>query len=95
VKRGLAALVALAWPASALACAACVASAERNRTFFVMTMVLSVLPLALIAGGMWWIARHARGRLAGEFEERDSLPTATPTGAARREQPAPPGLARP
>jgi len=72
VKRGLAALLALAWPAPALACAACVASAERNRTFFIMTMVLSILPLAMIAGGLWWIARHARGRLADEFEERDS-----------------------
>jgi len=37
-----------------------------------MTMVLSILPLAMIAGGLWWIARHARGRLVGEFEERDS-----------------------
>jgi hypothetical protein len=72
VKRGLAALAALLLPSSALACAACVAAADRNRTFFIMTIVLSLLPLAMIGGGLLWIARRARGALSAEFEERDS-----------------------
>jgi hypothetical protein len=43
-----------------------------------MTMVMSVLPLLLIGAGLWWIARHARERLQGEFEDRDSLPAPGP-----------------
>jgi hypothetical protein len=41
--------------------------------FLGTTVLLSLLPLALMAGGLVWIARHARGRLRGEFEDRDSL----------------------
>ena len=72
MRRGLAVLSVAGWPSQALACAACVAAADRNRTFFVMTIVLSLLPLVMIAGGLWWVARHARGRLRAEFEERES-----------------------
>ena len=42
-----------------------------------MTIVLSLLPLAMIGGGLWWVARQAKGRLAAEFAERD-----TPAGTA-------------
>lgn len=81
MKRGLAAFAALAalWtPSQVLACAACAANADRNRTtFLASTIVLSLLPLAMIGGGLWWIARQARGRLAGEFVDRE-----TPAGVA-------------
>jgi len=81
VRRALAALAALLAPVPALACAACAAGSDSNRVFFIMTMVMSVLPLLLIGAGLWWIARHARERLQGEFEERDSIPaTGAPTG---------------
>ena len=78
MRRALVALAALLAPAPALACAAC-AAASSNRAFFIMTMVMSVLPLMLIGAGLWWIARNARGRLQGEFEERDSVPVAGAT----------------
>ena len=77
MRRSLAVLAALGLPSRVLACAACVAAADRNRAFFVMTIVLSLLPLAMIGGGLWWVARHAKGRLAAEFAERES-----PAGAA-------------
>jgi hypothetical protein len=70
VRARLAAVAALLAPSPALACAAC-AAANANRMFLVMTIVLSLLPLAMIGAGLLWIARHARGRLAGEFEERE------------------------
>ena len=73
MRRALAVLAVLAWPSAALACAACVAAADRNRTvFMISTIVLSLLPLAMVGGGLWWIARRARGRLAEEFVDRDS-----------------------
>ena len=54
--------------------------------FFATTILLSLLPLALMAGGLLWIARHARARLRGEFDDRDSLPGPV---AARTAEPAP------
>ena len=71
MRRALLGLAGLGLPSPVLACAACVAAADRNRTFFVMTIVLSLLPLAMIGGGLWWVARQARGRLAAEFAERE------------------------
>ena len=69
---GFAALAACGLPARALACAACVPATDRNRVaFLISTILLSLLPLVMIGGGLWWIARHARGRLAGEFAERE------------------------
>ena len=88
MRRALAALAGLLAPVPALACAACAAGSDSNRVFFIMTMVMSVLPLLLIGAGLWWIARHARERLQGEFEERDSLPA---PGAVAEVTPAPPG----
>ena len=50
--------------------------------FLGTTILLSLLPLALFAGGLGWIARHARERLQDEFEERDSLPAPARTAEA-------------
>ncbi len=70
----LLALLALSLPPAAHACAVCGAAVDRNRTAFLgTTILLSLLPLALMGGGLWWIARHARERLAGEFVEREPL----------------------
>ena len=87
-------LAALGWalfahvlPSAAFACAVCGGGVERSRmAFFGTTILLSLLPLALMAGGFLWIARHARGRLQGEFEDRDS--PAAPV-VARTPEPAP------
>lgn len=70
-------------PAPALACAACAAAVEKNRTAFLgTTLLLSLLPLGLIGAGLWWIARNSREPLAREFEERDSLPATRPPAPA-------------
>ncbi len=72
MRRWLFSLLVLGLPSPVLACAACAAAVDRsNAAFLATTIFLSLLPLALMAGGLWWIARHARGRLAGEFEERE------------------------
>lgn len=65
----------LALPDAALACAVCGASSvERSQMAFLgTTILLSLLPLALIGGGLWWVRRHAGERMAGEFVDRDLL----------------------
>jgi hypothetical protein len=68
-----AALTAL--PSLALACAACNVGNGRNKmAFFLTTIFLSLLPLALIGAGIFWIARNARGFIASEFRESDEEP---------------------
>jgi len=89
VSRGRGAGLALAAaltlaPGLAGACAVCGAGAEErsNVTFLISTIFLSLLPLAAIGGALWWLRRHARERLAGEFIDRDDLRTAAPGPAA-------------
>lgn len=90
--RGLLGLLFALLPSPALACAVCGAAAERNRMAFLgTTVLLSLLPLAMMAGGLWWIAR--RGRLAGEFEERE--PVQAPTVSASDFSAAGPGAKKP
>ena len=66
-----AATLALLWPALAQACAVCGLGGRNRSAFFVTTIVLSLLPLGMIAAGLVWIARNARTLLAGEFVDRD------------------------
>ena len=80
MKRLLAVLAVLIAPAQALACAACVSAVDRNRiAFLITTILLSLLPLAMIGAGLLWIARNARGRLRYELEDRDAPPRPAPT----------------
>jgi hypothetical protein len=87
VKRliaALAALTALAWPALAQACAVCGLAAERNRlAFLATTILLSLLPLGMIAGGVLYLKRVARERLIGEFAEPDDALEALAIAAAQ------------
>lgn len=74
----LARLAALAlgalWANAAEACAVCFTATERNRlAFFSTTIFLSLLPLGLIAAGLWYLARHAKDRLQDEFMDRDEV----------------------
>jgi hypothetical protein len=85
------ALAAVLVPSPALACAAC-AAANANRMFLVMTIVLSLLPLAMIGAGLLWIRRHARGRLAGEFEERELQRDVAESGGEGSVATAPPAV---
>ena len=73
LRSALAALAAALLPAAAHACAVCsVLGSERSRkAFFDTTIFLSLLPLALIGFGAWWLARRFGGRLAEEFRERE------------------------
>lgn len=79
-----AALLALA--GAAHACPVCGAEgAARNRAAFLgTTILLSLLPLAMIGGGAWWFLRRLPGGLAREFEVTDSS-----AGAAAGEAPRP------
>ena len=64
----------LAFAAAAHACPVCGAEGTaRNRAaFFGSTMLLSLLPLGMIGGGVWLLARRLPGGLAREFEVTDS-----------------------
>ena len=58
---GIASSLLLGAPASALACAVCgfVGTASNTWAYQAMTAVLSLLPLAMIGGIVWWLARLA------------------------------------
>jgi hypothetical protein len=62
--RALAAIaaVALGWAANvALACPSCASPLEENRQAFVDTTIfLTVVPLTMIGGLIWWLRRKAR-----------------------------------
>jgi len=65
-------VLVLAAPALAQACEVCFSGPPRVRTaFFNATIFMSLLPLGMIGWGLWWLRRQLRGRLAGEFEDRD------------------------
>ncbi len=71
--------VGLLWSGAAHACAVCVTASERSRlAFFVTTIFLTLLPLALIGAGLYWLARRFGSQWAGEFEDRDELVVASP-----------------
>ena len=64
-------------PAVAAACPTCGVGNGRNKmAYFITTIFLSLLPLALIGGAMLWIARRSRSFIAGEFRESDEAPLA-------------------
>jgi len=65
------ALVALLLPAVAFACPVCSANAnDRNeKAFRGTTALLSLLPLTMFAGGIWWLRKKGYG--VGEFIDRD------------------------
>lgn len=75
IAAGFAAsLLGLLAPALASACAACGGGTDRMRTaFLISTGFLSLLPLALIFGGLIWLRRRAGARMAGEFIDRDDV----------------------
>lgn len=73
MKKLWATLLALALPAAAHACSVCYAANDRNRSaFFDTTIVLSLLPLGMVAGGVMWFGRRARLMLAEEFADHDA-----------------------
>jgi len=59
---GAAAAVALAWAANlAAACPSCASPLEENRQAFVDTTIfLTVVPLMMMGGFIWWLRRKTR-----------------------------------
>jgi hypothetical protein len=74
---------ALALPRFAAACAVCGADGAGNRAaFFWTTVLLSLLPLAMVGVGVAIALRAARERLADEFADRDAPAVSTTKTAA-------------
>ena len=87
IARSRVALLAAAGtvlPSLASACAVCLSGANDNsrKAFFDMTMLMTVLPLALFAAALGWLAWKARDILASEFQDRDELPAGAAEAAA-------------
>ena len=78
--RPLAALLLLAAPSLAQACAVCGGGNPANRfAFFASTIALSLIPLGLFVGAFLWLrSRLVRGQ-RDEFRERDTETSASPT----------------
>ena len=65
------AFLATLLPAPAFACAVCAGGNPANRfAFFIMTIVMSLLPLVLFVGAFLWLRARLHGR--SEFVERDA-----------------------
>jgi len=61
-------------PIDALACAVCGGGNPANRlTFFLSTIALSILPLGLFTGGVFWLRKKLREHRPDEFQDRDNL----------------------
>ena len=62
-------------PVPAFACAVCGGGNPANRfAFFMMTVVMSLLPLGLFAAAFLWLRSRLRARGVSEFVERDESP---------------------
>ncbi len=85
--RRLAILILMLLPTAASACAVCFSGSDRTRAaFFGTTMLLSLVPLGLVAGGVLWLRRKSPGLFAQEFEDSDWVapaPQAAPPAASR------------
>jgi hypothetical protein len=63
--RPLAALALMAVPNAAWACSVCYSANEGNRwAFFTTTVFLSLLPLAMVGGIVYWLWREMAARAA-------------------------------
>jgi hypothetical protein len=83
MRLRLAPVLGLLWPAIGHACSVCYAANDRNRiAFFNTTLLLTVLPLGMIAAGVWWVMKRGRLSLAEEFVDREewSPPNDAPAG---------------
>ena len=70
-RAAAAALLALALPRLAQACAVCSALTDvrTRKALFNATVFMSLLPLAVIGLGLWWFARRAGTAMSAEFQE--------------------------
>jgi hypothetical protein len=73
-------------PGVAQACAVCgLANTQNQSAFLGTTILLSLLPLAMIGGGVWWARRTLRSLAEEDFKVRDAYeaPVASPVRASR------------
>jgi hypothetical protein len=70
-----AAALALWGPRAAEACAVCTAgrSEETQLAFILTTAFLTVLPLSLVGGMVWWLVRRARAMQTEPAHAADAL----------------------
>ena len=60
MNRWLTAALVLLWPSAAQACSVCFSATEQNRiAYIVTTIVMSLLPLGMIGGGIYWLHRRS------------------------------------
>ncbi len=54
--------LALLLPRAAAACAVCTSGREDETqlAFLLTTIFMSILPLAIVGGGVWWLVRRSR-----------------------------------
>jgi hypothetical protein len=98
LNRRLSTAVALVLliPVRASACAVCGGGNPANRfAFFLMTVVLSLLPLGLFAAAFLWLRSRLRTRGSSEFVERDAVgaaprPALVDTSSRDNGEPLPP-----
>lgn len=77
------ALLPVILPGVANACAVCGGGNPANRlAFFLSTIALSLIPLALFAAGVLWLRSRLKDRLRDEFRDRDAAPKAPSTPQA-------------
>lgn len=77
------ALALTALPTLAHACAVCGADGGRSRlAFFWTTVLLSLVPLAMFAGGLWFLRRSAGAWMRDELVEREDAVVAAPRDGA-------------
>ena len=72
MRAALLATFLLLAPRASLACAVCMSGREEASkwAFIVTTIALSLLPLSLIGGMVWWIRRRLRQLDADEADRR-------------------------
>ena len=80
-------LFILAAPASALACAVCGTMGMENNSgaYFGMTIIMSLLPLCMMGGVVYWVSRRvaaAEAAASSQVPPPSSVPTPYPAPAA-------------
>ncbi|HTO09472.1 MAG TPA: hypothetical protein VMR86_20645 [Myxococcota bacterium] len=78
-------LAASSLPATALACDSCIAASSSavQWAFITASIFLSVTPLVVVGGFVWWLVRRARRMAAEEATGVIHLPT-SPARASRQ-----------
>jgi hypothetical protein len=88
-RAGCLAFVLGAAPRAAEACAVCMSGRddETRNAFLLTTLLLTVLPLAMLGGGLFWIVRRLRALEAERAEEAREPEAADPSAPAEARQP--------